>query len=183
VKALSNQAVEARTAADGRPQLNGKAFDGPTMLRSILLLSLCLVACNRGLPMRNHGRPATENTRLEIAAPETWIVEGTEVKEVASYYMVLEAGLQYTVDIARTPKSPVTVDEEAWPVIKFAFETKRYLRARIDAYEQKHASATRIGVRFRANRFEHRQDDLRSWHFRSSASNRRRTVFSGDQIV
>jgi len=129
------------------------------MLRSILLLSLCLVACNRGLPMRNHGRPATENTRLELAAPETWIVEGTEVKEVASYYMVLEAGLQYTIDIARTPKSPVTVDEEAWPFIKFAFETKRYLRARIDAYEQKDVSATRIGVRFRANRFEHRQDD------------------------
>jgi hypothetical protein len=129
------------------------------MIRPILLLSL-LAACNdRALPIRNHGRPATENTRLEIAAPETWIVEGTAVKEVASYYMVLEAGLQYTVDIVRTPRSPVTVDEEAWPFIKFAFVTKRYLRARIDAYEQKDVSATRIGVRFRANRFEHRPDD------------------------
>jgi len=130
------------------------------MLRSILLLSLLWGACNdRALPMRNHGRPATENTHLEILAPETWMVEGTEVKDVASYYMVLEAGLQYTVDIARTPKSPVTIDEEAWPFVKFAFETKRYLRARIDAYEQKDVSATRIGVRFRTNRFEHRQDD------------------------
>jgi hypothetical protein len=123
-------------------------------------LSLFWAACNdRALPMRNHGRPATENTHLEIVAPETWIVEGTEVKEVASYYMVLEAGLQYTVDIVRAPKSPVTVDQEAWPFIKFAFETKRYLRTRIDAYEQKDVSATRIGVRFRPNRFEHREDD------------------------
>ena len=130
------------------------------MIRPILLLSLLLAACNdRALPMRNHGRPATENAHLEILAPEAWIVEGAEVKDVASYYMVLEAGLQYTVEIARTPKSPVTVDEEAWPFIKFAFETKRYLRARINAYEQKDVSATRIGVRFRPNRFEPRQDD------------------------
>jgi hypothetical protein len=109
--------------------------------------------------MSNHGRPATENTRLEILAPETWTVEGTEIKEVASYYMILEAGLQYTVEIVRTPKSAVTVDEEAWPFIKYAFESKRYLRARIDAYGQKGVSATRIGVRFRTHRFEQRQDD------------------------
>lgn len=130
------------------------------MLRTIFFLSLCVAACNRGgLPLSNHGRPSTENTRLQVLAPETWIVEGTKVNEVASYYMILESGLQYTVEIVRTPKSPVTVDEEAWPFIKYAFESKRYLRAKIDAYEQKGVSASRIAVRFRSHRFEQRPDD------------------------
>jgi len=68
------------------------------MRRGLLLVVLWTVACNRQeVPPRNHGVPATEGDHLEVAGPETWSIGRDHVPVLGSYYMVLEAGVEYVV--------------------------------------------------------------------------------------
>jgi len=117
------------------------------MLRWTLLLFLTSCGCDRGVPQRNHGLAATEGEHLATMEPDVWTLDGQQVN-VRTYYMALESGIEYTIDLPRMPRAATTIEVEAWPIVRSAFETKRYLRARIDAYGQQGLSASRIGVRF-----------------------------------
>jgi hypothetical protein len=61
--------------------------------------------------------------------------------------MVLESGVEYVVEIPREP-SPAALEVDAWPIIRHAFENRKYLRSRVSAYGRLGVEASRIRVKF-----------------------------------
>jgi hypothetical protein len=113
----------------------------------LVLALLWAVGCNREVPQKNHGLAATEGDRVEVAGPETWSVNGNDVPVLGTYYMVLEAGVEYVIEVAKEP-SPAALEVDAWPIIRYAFENRRYLRSRVNAYGQRAVEANRIRIKF-----------------------------------
>ena len=116
-------------------------------MRAFPLVMLSVVACSRDLPQRNHGLAATEGDHLEVAGSETWSIGGKAVPVLGTYYMILESGIEYVIEIPREP-SPAALEVDAWPVIRHAFENRKYLRSRVIAYGQRDVEASRIRVKF-----------------------------------
>ena len=117
------------------------------MRRGLLLVFLWVVACNREVPQRSHGLPANEGDHVNVAGPETWSIGRDDVPVLGTYYMVLEAGVEYVVEVPREPSS-AALEVDAWPIIRHAFENRNYLRSRVRAFRQPGVEASRIRVRF-----------------------------------
>ena len=113
-----------------------------------VLLFLCLLGCRRSIPQSNHGRAVPENDHLEERGPETWTVDGKPTRIEGTYYMVLESGLQYTIEMPEAPRSRGTIEDEWWPLTREAFKSKRYLRSSVDYPGLGLTSANRIAVVF-----------------------------------
>lgn len=108
---------------------------------------LWAAACNREVPQRNHGLAATEVDHIEVAGAETWSPRGHDIPVLGTYYMVLESGVEYVVEVSKEP-SPAALEVDAWPIIRYAFENRKYLRSRVSAYGgQRGVEASRIRMK------------------------------------
>ena len=134
MRALPNKALQRLSpflAALWRALTAERQFVGQTTnVASVFLVMLSVAACKRDLPQRNHGLAATEGDHLQVAGSETWSIGGKAVPVLGTYYMVLESGVEYVIESPREP-SPAALELDAWPVIRHAFENRKYLRSRV----------------------------------------------------
>jgi hypothetical protein len=87
---------------------------------------------------------------MSATGPESWLIDGRNVPIASTYYLALPEGLQFTIETP-TEKIPYVESDaldEAWPLMKYAFEKGIYTRATVHAVGKGDVAPGRIGVAF-----------------------------------
>jgi hypothetical protein len=99
------------------------------------------------------GAPGPETQGMAQSGPEDWSIDGRTYHVNRSYYVREgSAEVVYVVEYQVADKAVLFgVDDEralklAWPIMKYAYESRAYERAQFDALRGRAPAMTRIGV-------------------------------------
>jgi hypothetical protein len=79
-----------------------------------------------------------------------WVIDGKATQIASTYYLALPEGLQFTIEtpVETIPYVESDAVDEAWPLMKHAFEKGIYTRTKIHALGSGDVVPGRIGVAF-----------------------------------
>jgi hypothetical protein len=117
-----------------------------------VLASLLVVLSLGGCFVRCGGPPVSGAAGFNPIAPlgsETWDIDGTPHQVAATYYLHLPEGFQFTIEVpvsGTPPTDEAAALVQAWPYMRYAYETKRHLRTTVSKVGDGQLSTDRIGV-------------------------------------